>query len=104
MRVDVVRVRVTVNFIGTNFWVIVSSSSMILCFAMSIAMAIDINCQIERSITIHTLTLLCICQNSYYQIVVLITPFGSSLATMFVISCILFALLSIIAASTPDIP
>ena len=79
VRVDEVRIRVTVNFIGTNFWVIVSLFSMILCFTMSIAMAIDINCQIERSITIHTRTLLCTCQNSNYQIVALITPFACCL-------------------------
>ena len=70
---------------------------------MDITIAIKINCQRERSITMHTLTLLCICQNSEYTIVTVITPFGSSLATMFVVCCILFAQLSIIAENTPDV-
>ena len=71
---------------------------------MNVTMAINTNCEIEIDITMHTLTLLSMCQNNYYSITTFITPFGSSLATMFVVSRILFALLSIIAASTPDIP
>ena len=42
-------------------------------------------------------------QNNYYSIVTLITPFGSSLAVMFVVCCILFGQLSIIAANSPDV-
>ena len=77
---------------------------MTLLFAMYITMAINSNCQIEISITIDTLTLLCTCRNSYSQIVTLIKPFGCSLATVLVVSCILFALLSIIAANTSQLP
>ena len=76
---------------------------MTLFFAMNITMAININCEIERSITIHTLALLSMFQHNYYSIVTLIRPFGSSLATMFVVTCILFALLSIIAANTSQV-
>ena len=73
---------------------------MTLFSLMDITVAINSNCEIEINITIHTLALLIMCQNSYYQIVTLITPFGSSIATMFVVSCILFVEVSIIAANT----
>ena len=71
---------------------------------MNITVAINSNCQIEINITIHTLALLSMCQNNYYSIITFITSFGSSLATMFVVSCILFAQLSIIAACTSQVP
>ena len=77
---------------------------MTLFSAMDITLAINSNCEIERNITIHTLALLSMCQNNCYSIITFITSFGSSLATMFVVSCILFAQLSIIAASTSQVP
>ena len=46
---DEVRVRVTVNFIGTNFLVIASSLSETLLSPMDITMAINTNCDIEIS-------------------------------------------------------
>ena len=77
---------------------------MTLFSAMDITLAINSNCEIEINITIHTLALFSMCENNYYSIVTFITAFGSSLATMFIVSCILFALLSIIAASTSQVP
>ena len=77
---------------------------MTLFYAMHITVAINSNCEIEINITIHTLALLSMCQNSYYSIITFIIPFGSFVETMLVVSCILFALLCIIAASTPDAP
>ena len=71
---------------------------------MDIIIAINTNREIKITIAIHTAALLSISQNSYYQIVTFITPFVCSLTTMFVVSRILFSLLSIIAASTPDTP
>ena len=77
---------------------------MTLFFSMDITVAINSDCEIEINITIHTLALLSMYQNNYYNIITFITLFGSSLATMFVVSCILFAQLSIIAASTSQVP
>ena len=77
---------------------------MTLFSAMDITVAINSNCEIEINITIHTLALLSMCQNNYYSIITFITSFGLSLATMFVVSSILFAQLSIIAASTSQVP
>ena len=91
------------NFIETNFLVIASSLSETLLSAMDTTVAINTNREIEIS-KLHTLALLSMCQNTHYGIVTLITPFGSSIATMFVVSCILFALLSIIVASTSKVP
>ena len=71
---------------------------------MDITVAINSNCEIETNITIYMLALLSMCQHNYYSIVTLITPFGSSLATMFVVSFVLFAQLSIIAANTSQVP
>ena len=98
------KVRVKLNFIETNFQVITSSHSETLFFAMEIIIAINTNREIKISIAIHTAALLSISQNSYYQIVTFITPFVCSLTTMFVVSCILFAQLSIIAANTSQVP
>ena len=71
---------------------------------MDITVAINSNCEIEINITIHTLALLSMNQNTYYSIVTFIRLFVSSLATMFVVPCILFALFSIIAANTSQVP
>ena len=60
-------VRVTVNFIGTNFQVITSSLSEMLLSAMDITVAINSDCEIEINITICGPTLLNMCQNSYCQ-------------------------------------
>ena len=64
-----------VNFIGSNFWEMASSRSKTLFSAMNVTMVIDINCEIVITITIHGLALLSIFQNSYYQIVTLISLF-----------------------------
>ena len=77
---------------------------MTLFSAMDITVAINSNFEIEMNNAIHTLALLSMSQNSYYSVITFITPFVSSLATMFVVSCILFALLSIIAANTSQVP
>ena len=77
---------------------------MTLFSAIDITVAINSSCEIEINITIHTLALLSMCQNNYYSIITFITSFDSSFATMFVVSCILFAQLSIIAASTSQVP
>ena len=81
-----------------------SSRSKTLFSAIDITIAINTNYEIEINNTIHAPTLLSMCQNSYCGIVALITPFGSSITIMFVVSCILFALLSIIVASTSKVP
>ena len=103
VRVNEMRVMVTVNFIGRTFKETVASCTMTSFSAMDITVAINSNCEIEINITIHTLALLSMCQNNYYSIVTLITPFGSSLPVMFIVSCILFGQLSIIAANSPDV-
>ena len=95
-----VGVRVTVNVILRTFKETVSSCAMTLFSAMDITVAINTNCEIEINITIHTLALLSMCQNTYYGIVTLITPFVFSLATLFVVSCTLFGQPSIIVANT----
>ena len=46
-------VRMTVNFIGTNFWVIACTPSVTLFFAMGITMALHTNCEIEIAIAKH---------------------------------------------------
>ena len=51
---------------------------MTLFSTMDITVAINSNCEIEINITIHTLALLSMNQNTYYSIVTLTTPFGSS--------------------------
>ena len=59
--------RVTVNFIGTNFQVVAFSLSEMLLSAMYITVAINSDCEIEINITICAATLLNMCQNSYCQ-------------------------------------
>ena len=98
------RVMVTVNFIGRTFAETVASCAMTLFSAIDITVAINSNCEIEINITIHTLALLSMNQNTYYSIVTFIRLLVSSLTTMFVVSCIVFALLSIIDESTRDVP
>ena len=64
-----------VNFIRRTFNEIPSSHAMILFSAMDITMAANTNREIEINLTIHTLALLCICQNTNYTIVTLISLF-----------------------------
>ena len=75
MRVDEDGVRVTVNFIETNFLVIASSESETLLCGMDITIAVNTDGEIDINITIHAPVLLSISQNSYYQIVALISVF-----------------------------
>ena len=70
---------------------------------MKITIVINTNHQIESNITIHTLVLLGIYQNTHSSIVTLISLFFPAVATMFVVSCILFALISIISANTSEV-
>ena len=75
-------VRVTVNFIGTNFRVIASSHSETLLSAMDITIAVNTDREIDINITIRVLGLLSSCQNSYYQIIFIFT-----LILLFLVCC-----------------
>ena len=48
---------------------------MTLFSAMNITMAINTHCEIEISIATHTVTLLRMCENTYYEIATLISLF-----------------------------
>ena len=72
--------------------------------AVETTIAINTNRQIERNITIHTLVLLSICPNTHSSIVTLISLFCPAVATMFILSFILFVWLSMISANTSEVP
>ena len=59
----------------TNFGEIASSHSKTLFCAVDVTIAINTNREIEITIAIGAPTLLSMCQNSYYQIVTLISLF-----------------------------
>ena len=70
-----VRVMVIVNFIGTNFRVLASSQSGAVLSGMDIPITVNTDREIDIDITIHAPTQLSISQNSYCQIVTLISLF-----------------------------
>ena len=70
-----VRVMVMVNFIGTNFRVLASSHSGAVLSGRDITVTVNTDREIDINITTHAPALLSISQNSYYQIVALISLF-----------------------------
>ena len=70
-----VRVRVRVWFIETKFYEIASSDSKTLFSVMNVTMIININREIQITVTIFTLALVSVCRNTYYSIITLISLF-----------------------------
>ena len=67
--------RVRVSCIETKFYEIASSGSKTLFSVMNVTIAININREIQITVTIFTLALVNIYRNTYYSIVTLISLF-----------------------------
>ena len=67
--------RVRVSCIETKFYEIASSDSKTLFYVMNVTMAININREIQITVTIFIHALVSVCRNTYYSIVTLISLF-----------------------------